>query len=144
MKVSNVLDLKGNDVFTVRPEETVNMLSHRLRTLRIGAIIVSSDGSAVEGIVSERDVAYGLAEHGADLLKMKVSDLMTRSVVTCSRESTLAELMKLMTQRRIRHLPVVEGGRLVGVISIGDIVKHRLAEMQIEADVMRDYAIARH
>ncbi|WP_193175397.1 CBS domain-containing protein [Oricola nitratireducens] len=144
MKVSNVLDVKGTDVFTVRPEETINTLSHRLRALRVGAIIVSSDGSTVDGIISERDVAFGLAEHGADLLGMKVSDLMTRSVVTCTRDSSISDLMKQMTQRRIRHLPVVENGKLVGVISIGDIVKHRLAEMQTEADVMRDYAIARH
>lgn len=144
MKVSNVLEVKGTDVFTVRPEETINTLSHRLRALRVGAIIVSSDGSTVDGIISERDVAFALAEHGADLLNMKVSDLMTRSVVTCTRDSSIADLMKQMTQRRIRHLPVVENGRLVGVISIGDIVKHRLAEMQTEADVMRDYAIARH
>jgi len=144
MKVSNVLDVKGTDVFTVRPEETINTLSHRLRALRVGAIIVSSDGSTVDGIISERDVAFGLAEHGADLLEMKVSDLMTRSVVTCTRDSSISDLMKQMTQRRIRHLPVVENGKLVGVISIGDIVKHRLAEMQAETDVMRDYAIARH
>ena len=144
MKVSNVLEVKGTDVFTVRPEETINTLSHRLRALRVGAIIVSSNGSTVDGIISERDVAFGLAEHGADLLGMKVSDLMTRSVVTCTRDSSISDLMKQMTQRRIRHLPVVENGKLVGVISIGDIVKHRLAEMQTEADVMRDYAIARH
>jgi CBS domain-containing protein len=144
MKVSNVLEVKGTDVFTVRPEETINTLSHRLRALRVGAIIVSSDGSTLDGIISERDVAFGLAEHGADLLGMKVSDLMTRSVVTCTRDSSIADLMKQMTQRRIRHLPVVENGKLVGVISIGDIVKYRLAEMQAEADVMRDYAIARH
>lgn len=144
MKVSDVLELKGTDVFTVRPEETVNTLSHRLRALRVGAIIVSSDGHTVEGIVSERDVAYGLAEHGADLLNMKVSELMTRSVLTCTRDSSISDLMKLMTQRRIRHLPVVENGGLIGVISIGDIVKYRLAEMQSEAAVMRDYAIARH
>jgi CBS domain-containing protein len=143
MKVSSVLEVKGNDVFTVRPDETIGTLSHRLRALRIGAIIVSRDGNSVDGIISERDVAYGLAEHGAELLDMKVSDLMTKSVVICSRESTISDLMKLMTQRRIRHLPVVENGKLVGVISIGDIVKHRLAEMQLEADVMRDYAISR-
>lgn len=143
MKVSNVLDVKGTDVFTVRPDETVNTLSHRLRALRVGAIIVSNNGSTVDGIVSERDVAFGLAEHGADLLAMKVSDLMTRSVVTCTRDSSISDLMTLMTQRRIRHLPVVENGKLVGVISIGDIVKHRLAEMQLETDVMRDYAISR-
>lgn len=144
MKVSNVLEVKGNDVFTVRPEETIATLAHRLRALGVGAIIVSHDGSTVDGIISERDVAYGLAEHGAELLDRKVSDLMTRSVVTCTRESTIADLMKLMTQRRIRHLPVVDGDKLVGVVSIGDIVKHRLAEVRFEADVMRDYAISRH
>lgn len=143
MKVSNVLDDKGNDVFTVRPEETIDVLSHRLRALRIGALIVSSDGNSIDGIISERDVAYGLAEHGAEVLNRKVSELMTKSVVTCSRESTIADLMKLMTRRRIRHLPVVEKGKLVGVVSIGDILKHRLAETQLEADIMRDYAISK-
>jgi len=144
MKVSNVLQDKGNDVFTVRPEETINTLTHRLRALRVGAVIVSRDGNTVDGIISERDVTYGLAEHGSELLNMKVSDLMTASVVTCSLESTISDLMKLMTQRRVRHLPVVENGKLVGIISIGDIVRYRLNEMQIEADVMRDYAIARN
>lgn len=143
MKVSNVLEVKGNDVFTVRPEETIDTLSHRLRALRVGAIVVSRDGNTVDGIISERDVTYGLAEYGAQVLNKKVADLMTKSVVTCSRESTIADLMKLMTHRRIRHLPVVEDGKLVGVISIGDIVRHRLTEMQLEADVMRDYAIAK-
>ena len=143
MKVSNVLDVKGNDVFTVRPDVTIDMLAHKLRALHVGAIVVSSDGNTVEGIISERDVAYGLAEYGAELLNRKVSDLMTTSVVTCTRESTIADLMKLMTHRRIRHLPVVENGKLVGVISIGDIVRHRVAEIQLEADVMRDYAISR-
>jgi len=144
MKVSNVLQDKGNDVFTVRPEETINTLTHRLRALRVGAVIVSRDGNTVDGIISERDVTYGLAEHGSELLNMKVSDLMTASVVTCSLESTISDLMKLMTQRRVRHLPVVENGKLVGIISIDDIVRYRLNEMQIEADVMRDYAIARN
>jgi CBS domain-containing protein len=143
MKVSNVLEDKGNDVFTVRPDETIDMLSHRLRALRIGALIVSSDGNSIDGIISERDVAYGLAEHGAEVLKLKVSELMTKSVATCSRDSTIADLMKLMTRRRIRHLPVVENGKLVGVVSIGDILKHRLSETQLEADVMRDYAISK-
>lgn len=143
MKVSRVLEVKGSDVATVRPDETIETLAHRLRALRVGAVVVSSDGNTVEGIISERDVAYGLAEHGAELLGRKVSELMTKSVLTCTRENTTADLMKLMTQRRIRHLPVVEDGGLVGIISIGDIVKHRLQEIQLEADVMRDYAIAR-
>ncbi len=143
MKVSKVLEDKGNEVFTVRPDETIDMLSHRLRALRIGAIIVSSDGHSIDGIISERDVAYGLAEYGAELLNKRVSDLMTKSVVTCSRDSTIADLMNLMTRRRIRHLPVVENGKLAGIVSIGDIVRHRLGEMQIEADIMRDYAIAK-
>jgi CBS domain-containing protein len=143
MKVSQVLEDKGSDVFTVHPDEAVETLSHRLRALHIGAVVVSSDGQTVEGIISERDIVHGLAEYGAELLNRKVSDLMTRSVFTCARENTTADLMKLMTQRRIRHLPVVENGKLVGMISIGDIVKRRLAETQLEADVMRDYAIAK-
>jgi CBS domain-containing protein len=143
MKVSKVLEVKGSDVFTVHPEEAIETLTHRFRALRIGAVVVSSDGKTVDGIISERDVVHGLAEFGAELLNKRVSELMTKTVFTCTPDNTTADLTKLMTLRRIRHLPVVRDGKLVGIISIGDIVKHRLAETQLEADVMRDYAIAK-
>ena len=104
-------------------------------------LIVTRDGKTVEGIVSERDVAWGLTEHGADLLNLHVTDLMTRSVVTCSPDDTIATIASIMTERRLRHLPVLSNGELVGVVSIGDVVKYRLEEMQLEANILRDYAV---
>ena len=144
MKVSEILKTKGAKVMTVPPSHTIDLLSHRLRAERVGAMIVSRDGEAVEGIVSERDIAFGLAEYGAQLMSMLVSDLMTTSVVTCSPDDTIADVARTMTQRRIRHLPVQSGSGLVGIISVGDVVKHRLDELQLEANVLRDYAVASH
>ena len=96
----------------------------------------------IEGIVSERDIAYGLVAHGSQLPSIAVSKLMTKAVVVCSPEDSIIDIMKLMTQRRIRHLPVKDGNRLVGIVSIGDVLKHRLGEVQLEANVLRDYALA--
>jgi CBS domain-containing protein len=143
MKVADILKTKGSAVKTVRPDETAKVFAEHLRNERIGAMIVSSDGSTLEGIISERDLAYGLAAYGDRLPSMRVSELMTRVVILCTPEDTIAEVMTVMTQRRIRHLPVKDGGRLVGIISIGDVLKHRLGEMQLEANVLRDVAIAR-
>ncbi len=142
MKVIEILKAKGRGVVTVRPEETIKVLSHRLRMERIGSVVVSSEGQTVDGIVSERDIVHGLAEHGAELLNKPVSELMTKSVITCTSDDTISALMKLMTHKRVRHLPVVEGKKLVGIVSIGDVVKYRLDEIELEANVMRDYAIA--
>jgi CBS domain-containing protein len=143
MKVADILKTKGSAVKTVRPDETAKVFAEHLRNERIGAMIVSHDGSTLEGIISERDLAYGLAAYGDRLPSMRVSELMTRVVILCTPEDTIAEVMTVMTQRRIRHLPVKDGGRLVGIISIGDVLKHRLGEMQLEANVLRDVAIAR-
>ncbi len=142
MKVSEILHKKGPAVKTVRPDETALELSEQLRAERIGAMIVSSDGVTIEGIVSERDLAYGLAAHASNLPRMTVERLMTKVVVVCSPEDSINEVMSVMTQKRIRHLPVKEGDKLVGIISIGDVLKHRLNEIQLEADVLRDYARA--
>ena len=105
-------------------------------------MVVSSDGKSLEGIISERDVAYGVAVHGGALPTLKVSDLMTPVVITCSPGDTIAEVAKIMTLQRIRHLPVKDGAKLVGVISIGDVLKSRISEIQLEANVLRDIAIA--
>jgi CBS domain-containing protein len=144
VKVSDILRNKGNHVMSVRPTETVSTLSHRLRLEGVGAMVVSSDGRTIEGIISERDVARGVADHGAALGDITVAELMTRSVVSCSPDDMIADIARIMTQRRVRHLPVESKGELVGMVSIGDVVKHRLDEMQLEANVLRDYAIARH
>jgi CBS domain-containing protein len=143
MKVADILKTKGSAVKTVRPDETAKVFAEHLRNERIGAMIVTRDGSTLEGIISERDLAYGLAAYGDRLASMRVSELMTRLVILCTPEDTIAEVMTVMTQRRIRHLPVKDGGQLVGIISIGDVLKHRLGEMQLEANVLRDVAIAR-
>ena len=142
MKVADILRIKGSAVKTVTPDVTAFELSERLRAEQIGAMIVSDEGRSIDGIISERDLAYGLAAHGGMLPKIAVSKLMTKVVVVCSPEDSITDVMKLMTQRRIRHLPVKDGDQLVGIISIGDVLKHRLGELQLEANVLRDYVIA--
>jgi len=142
VKVADILSAKGNKVMTVRPTDTIVTLAHRLKLERVGAMIVSRDGKTVDGIISERDVTHGLATHGAELSALLVSNLMTREVVTCSPDDSIAEIARIMTRHRVRHIPVQEKGELVGVVSVGDVVKHRLDEMEMEVNVMRDYAIA--
>jgi CBS domain-containing protein len=142
MKVADILQIKGSVVKTVPPHETALLLSGQLRAEQIGAMVVSSDGNSIDGVVTERDLAYGLATHGGKLPTIRVSELMTKEVVVCSPEDSVTDVMKLMTMRRIRHVPVKDRDQLVGIISIGDILKHRLGELQVETDVLRDYAVA--
>jgi CBS domain-containing protein len=144
MKVADILRIKGSAVKTVPPHETALLASGQLRTEQIGALVVSSDGNSIDGILSERDLAYGLATHGDRLPTIPISKLMTKTVFVCSPEDRVTDVMKLMTQRRVRHVPVKDGNQLAGIISIGDVIKHRLVELQEEADVLRDYAVARH
>jgi CBS domain-containing protein len=127
---------------SVTRRETIGALARQLRLKGIGAMIVSDDGASLHGIISERDVTYGLAAHGDRLCAVAVSDLMTSAVITCSLDDSIAEVAKVMTERHIRHLPVREGQRLLGIISIGDVLKYRLTEMQLEANVLRDIALA--
>lgn len=144
MKISSILETKGERVVTVRPEATIDTVVHRMRLEHIGAVVISRDGTSVAGILSERDILRALAEHGAALLGLKAADLMTREVVTCSRSDTVQSAMVKMTHGRFRHLPVVENGRLVGLVSIGDAVKNRLQEVELEASVLRDAYLAIH
>ena len=146
MQVREILSAKGGRVVTIRPDATVATAVHRLALERVGALVVSEDGSAIAGILSERDVVGALAEQGAGILAVdfRVGDLMTRRVVTCRPEDQVKTVMAEMTRRRVRHLPVVENGRLVGIVSIGDIVKSRLEEMELETLVLRDAYIAAH
>ncbi|MDH3665820.1 MAG: CBS domain-containing protein [Paracoccaceae bacterium] len=142
MKVAEILKQKGQDVISVRSEESIETFAHRLRMARIGAMVVVDDAGGLTGIISERDVVHGLAEHGPRCLELNVGDLMTTRVVTCAPEDGIARIARLMTENRIRHLPVVENGRLAGVVSVGDVVKNRLEEMSLEANVLRDMAMA--
>lgn len=143
MKVEELLRSKGTHVVTVRPHDTIDALVHRFKLEKIGAVVVSSDGERIEGMISERDVVRGLAEQGNALLERHVSDEMTRQVVTCAPDDSVKDVMRKMTQHRIRHLPVMERGKLAGLISIGDVVKNRLEDMEMEANVLRDYIIAK-
>ena len=144
MKINDVLRGKGNQVVTISPEATVTELLALLADRNIGAVVVSPDGSTVAGIVSERDIVRSLRKHGATLLGMPVSDVMTRYVETCEPEETVAHAMARMTAGRYRHLPVLVDGKLVGMVSIGDLVKHRVREMELETGVLRDALIARY
>ncbi|MCH9808627.1 MAG: CBS domain-containing protein [Alphaproteobacteria bacterium] len=142
MRVSEILDEKGRHIRTVRPTLTIGALAHRFKEENVGAMIVSADGKSLDGIVSERDVINGLAEVGSAVDSMRVSDLCRDAVHTCKPDDTISKVAGVMTMQRIRHVPVVEDGKLVGIISIGDVLKHRVVEMELEANVLRDVAIA--
>lgn len=142
MDVNGILRAKGARVVTIEPDETVETLVRGLREERIGAMVVSRDGRTIDGIVSERDVVRALAERGATVLGDRVADIMTTSVATCAPNDPVKHVMSEMTRRRIRHLPVVDGGVLAGLVSIGDVVKNRLEEMETEANVLREAYLA--
>jgi CBS domain-containing protein len=138
MRVAEILRQKGTHTVTVPPTGTVNQAVELLREYGYGALVVSTDGSTIEGIVSERDVVRALGLR-SDLLSMPVSEIMTSPVFTCVPEDRTEGLMALMTEKRIRHLPVEIGGRLSGLISIGDVVKYRVSELESEAEAMQAY-----
>ncbi len=138
MLISEILRRKGRDVATVSPDATVGDLLARLAEHHVGALVVSTDGAAVDGIVSERDVVRRLATR-PDLLQRPVSEIMTSQVRTCGPGETVHALMVLMTEERFRHVPVLEDGRLVGIVSIGDVVKQRIEELQSERDQLEAY-----
>ena len=139
MNVEAILRGKGRAVATIRPDQTITAVLAALRDHNIGALVVSEDGESVDGIVSERDLVHGLADHGSELLSLNVAEVMTRLVATCDPADSVADLMAEMTNRRIRHLPVVRDGRLVGIVSIGDLVKNRLDEIEYEASSLRSF-----
>ena len=146
MRVREILDAKGRGVVTVRPEASVSTVVHRLVLERIGALVVSEDGRHIAGVITESDIVRALAADGAAAAASgrRVAELMTRNVATCTPEDTVKRVMAEMTRRRVRHLPVVEDGGLAGIVSIGDVVKSRLEEVELEADVLRDAYIAAH
>jgi CBS domain-containing protein len=142
MQVASILKAKGAHVVTVRPDETIQHAAAKLRLEGVGALIVSRDGIMLDGIITERDITKGFADHGADLASKHVRDLMELGVLTCKPEDGIADVARLMTNRRLRHLPVTDGSRLAGIVSVGDILKYRLDEVELEARVMQDVAIA--
>lgn len=139
MNVIAILKDKGKGVVTAKSGATLMQIAQDLAKLKIGAVVIVGDDGKVSGILSERDIIRVLALHGPIVLEKQVAEIMTRNVVTCSPADTLNELMQKMTDGRFRHLPVVDNGSLVGLISIGDIVKFHIAEVELEANAMRDY-----
>lgn len=139
MLIGTILRDKGSDVTTVAPEATVRELLAKLAERNIGAVVVSSDGATISGIVSERDVVRRLHDRGAAVLDEPVSSIMTAEVRTVSPGSNVDELRQMMTTHRFRHMPVVENGRLVGIVSIGDVVKSTIEELETEKASLVDY-----
>lgn len=139
MKISDVLRTKGSAVITVAPHETIASLLELLARHNIGAVVVSTDGAAIDGIVSERDVVRQLHVRGTALLDEPVSSIMTSRVLMCSPDDELTEIGALMTDNRIRHLPVAIDGRLAAIVSIGDIVKARMDQLASERDLYEAY-----
>ena len=139
MQVQIILNAKGTDVTTVSPDASVRDLATLLRENRIGAVVVSSNGASIDGIVSERDMVRQLTDFGPKFLSVKVREIMTRDVVTCAPTDTVDNCMEFMTGRRIRHLPVAVDGKLTGLVSIGDIVKAKMDEIRLEAESLKQY-----
>jgi CBS domain-containing protein len=139
MNVAAILRQKGRAVTTTSPSTTLWVVTRKLAAKRIGAIVIVGVKGTVAGIISERDIIRCLSAHGPDCLSQPVSESMTRDVISCQEDDTLDELMAMMTERRFRHLPVITDGALVGIVSIGDVVKHHVAEVTMEATAMREY-----
>ena len=139
MNVATMLKSKGRSVATVRPSSTMSEVAEILSARKIGAIVVVGDQGRVVGIISERDVVRFVAERGASALMLPVGECMTRSVITCTESTTVDELMEIMTSGRFRHVPVVQDEALIGIVSIGDVVKYHVADITLEVTAMRSY-----
>ncbi|MCB2102989.1 MAG: CBS domain-containing protein [Rhodobacterales bacterium] len=142
MKVRDILDGKGSHIASTQPDITVEAAVRSLGEEKVGALVVVEPSGKLCGIISERDVVRRLAASGSGALQAKVADVMTCEVMTCTPDDSVEHLMALMTQNRFRHLPVLEHDRLVGVVSIGDVVKSRLQDLEQETSVLRDYISA--
>ena len=141
MLVSQILRTKGDSVFTIKPGDLIGVVAEFLLSKRVGALVVL-EGDKVAGIVSERDVVRAVATQGSAALKRPVSEFMTSNVLTAAPGETIDALLSRMSDRRIRHLPVCQGGRLIGIVSIGDLVKWKISEVEAEADGLKAYIAA--
>jgi CBS domain-containing protein len=139
MTVKAILSRKGSDVATIEPNAVLATAMNILAQRRIGALVITGADQRIVGILSERDIVRTLAERGSNALSQPVADVMTRKVVTCSQNETVCDIMERMTSGKFRHVPVVEQGRLIGIVSIGDVVKSRLQEMERESAALHDY-----
>jgi CBS domain-containing protein len=142
MFVSDILAQKGGLVFTVTPGTSVAQLSQQLSTRRIGSVLVLDGEGSVAGIVSERDLVRAMASHGAKAMELEARQVMTRDVITCDPDDSIDQVMQTMTSGRFRHLPVVRHGELLGLVSIGDVVKARLEETKHETEALKAYIVA--
>lgn len=139
MKVEHILQTKGADVFSVTSDDKITDAVSLLNEKNIGAVIVRDKKGAVVGILSERDIVRRLGQHGAKVMELKVSECMTPEPYTCCPDATLDDLMAQMTEKRIRHLPVTNGDKIIGVVSIGDVVKRKIEEAEQEAAALKEY-----
>jgi len=137
--VRNVLERKGHEVISVSPENSLQETARVLRENKIGAVLACEEGGRMCGVISERDLVIAIAKHGASVLESKVADFMTQGVYTCHFNDDMKTVMEQMTTRRVRHLPVVDDEKIVGIISIGDVVKQRMAETEAEAEALMSY-----
>jgi CBS domain-containing protein len=142
MKVASILRAKGTSVATTSPTTTIFTVAWELKQKGIGALVVSGDGSTVLGLIAERDIVHALTEHGPKLLALPASRVMTSPVITCSPDDSITTVMGWMTRHRTRHVPVVDKGRLCGIVSIGDVIKYRLDELEMEGNVLRETLFA--
>jgi CBS domain-containing protein len=138
MRVASILSTKGSGVETVAPETEVEWVVRRLVSMQIGALVVSEDGERVLGVISERDIIRGLYKHGDTVMSMPVRQLMSKKVLACTPEDTIRRVMADMTRFRTRHMPVLDGGKLCGIVSLGDVVKYRLDEIELENSILRE------
>jgi CBS domain-containing protein len=141
MNIGQILKAKGRAVATARPDATLLEIVSKLAQKKIGAIVIVGDNGELAGIISERDVIRKLGERGPEVLNDPVSQSMTANVISCQEATTLDELMEVMTQGRFRHVPVIEDGALIGIVSIGDVVKNHIAEVEMEVTAMRGYFV---
>lgn len=143
MSIQNILGRNGAEVITIRATETVKSAADRMREHNIAALVVKS-GDVITGLISEREIVHAVSKHGQSALSMQVLDIVSHATITVSPDDPLKRAMSLMTHHRVRHLPVIANGRLVGIVSIGDVVKHRLEDLELESNVLRDAYIATH
>jgi CBS domain-containing protein len=143
MSIQNLLDRKGGEVFTTDPTTTVRTAAQLMRARGVAALVVKS-ADVISGLISERDIVHAISQYGERALSMAVLDVMTRNAVTVTPGDTVKRAMTLMTNHRLRHLTVIAEGKLVGIVSIGDVVKYRLEDLETESSVMRDAYIAAH
>ena len=143
MSIQAILDRKGPEVITIHATATVRSAADRMRERSIATLVVKS-GDAITGLISERDIVHAVSRHGERALSMAILDVVTHATITVAPDDTLKHTMSLMTHHRVRHLPVIANGKLVGIVSIGDVVKHRLEDLETDSNILRDAYIAAH